>query len=124
MKRILITGSRDWEDDRVIGQWLSYYSHYLPKPADLVVVHGACPSGADSMADLWASRLGLTVERHPAQWRQYGIYNPQAGKARNREMVLLGADLCLAFIRNGSRGATHCAALAEEAGIPIVRFTA
>jgi len=37
-------------------------------------------------------------------------------------MVAAGADLCLAFIHNGARGASHCAALAEQAGIPTIRI--
>lgn len=40
-----------------------------------------------------------------------------------RPLVVLegGADACVAFIREHSRGATHCAALAEQAGIPTWR---
>jgi len=37
-------------------------------------------------------------------------------------MVRLGAQLCLAFIKDNSHGASHCSDLAEKAGIDIVKF--
>lgn len=119
--RILVTGSRDWQDARVIGQWLDYYYHQVLEPAHLVVVHGGCPTGADKMADSWARTQGLSIEAHPAQW---GVHGRAAGPIRNAHMVQLGADVCLAFIRNGSVGASHTAALAEGAGITTRRFIA
>ncbi len=62
---------------------------------------------------------GATVEVHPADWERHG---KAAGVIRNRVMVDKGADLCLAFIRNQSRGASHCAGLAEDSGIATRRF--
>lgn len=117
--RVLVTGSRDWTDLAAVDRSLDVFqSRAATEGSRLVVVHGAA-RGADAIAERWALRNGVAVERHPARWRPGGVYNPQAGLVRNREMVKAGADVCLAFIRSGSRGASHCARLAEEAGIPV-----
>lgn len=117
MKRLLITGSRDWADSttllaallRVRNEWAG----------EGLLVHGDA-RGADRMAaHIWTCSFGLAAEAKPAAWRTRG---KRAGYIRNAEMVNRGADLCLAFIRNGSRGATMCADLAEKAGIPVRRY--
>lgn len=124
--RILVTGSRDWEDWQELSFQLFKYASSTYEY--VTVVHGHCPTGADAMADYVGAELlgfmeitGVGVERHPADWDQYG---KSAGFRRNAEMVNLGADICLAFIKNGSKGATMTADLAEKAGIPVKRFLA
>ncbi|MGP0022290.1 MAG: hypothetical protein ACLPKE_02840 [Streptosporangiaceae bacterium] len=42
-----------------------------------------------------------------------------AGHRRNAEMITLGADGCVAFIRDASPGSTTTVRLAEAVGIPI-----
>lgn len=117
--RVLVTGSRDWTLWMTLETALEVELTLARAAGErLVVVHGGA-RGADAMADIWAVRNGVAVERHPARWRMGGVYNPYAGLVRNREMVKAGADVCLAFIRSGSRGATHCAQLAKEAGIRV-----
>lgn len=123
--RVLVTGSRDWEDETVIRRAL--VDHWiLSSDRPFVVVHGSCPTGADAVAESWGTAMAslhrkTTVERYPARWRcDDGRYDPGAGPRRNAEMVAAGADICLAFIRNRSRGATGCARLAERAGIPTL----
>ncbi len=106
--RILITGSRSWTDRAAIVQAISDYLHCVgtsiggawPSP---VIVHGGA-RGADQLADAVARNWGWTPERHPADWNRHGR---AAGYRRNATMVALGADVCLAFIVNGSAGASH-----------------
>lgn len=113
--RILVTGSRVWTAATTMRATLAHWRTAYP---DAVLVHGAC-RGADQLAaGIWSS-WHLPVEPHPADWTRHGR---AAGFARNRHMVSLGADVCLAFIRDHSRGAEHTAALATTAGIPTVHI--
>ncbi len=115
--RVLVTGSRTWTGYREIADALEAVREQLPAGAQLTIVHGACPTGADALADLWARRhadQGVWVERHPADW---ATHQRAAGPIRNTAMVAAGADLCLAFIQDASTGATHAAQTARAAGI-------
>ena len=120
--RVLVTGSRDWDAEESLRQALIAAAFRGRQERDLIVVHGACPTGADVMANTWAKDYGFPAERHPADWTGYG---KSAGFIRNAEMVALGADLCLAFYKQGAgnKGTDHCASLAEKAGIPVRRVT-
>ena len=120
--RILVTGSRDWCHLPRLYEALETAA-ILASPRRVIFVQGGA-RGVDTDTKNWAVENGYEVITYPAEWRKNGIYNPQAGLLRNREMVEAGADVALAFIRRGSRGATHCADLAEEAGIPTRRILA
>ena len=120
MKRILVTGSRTWTNQLTITEALWDGWIDLGR-VPTTLVHGACPTGADAIADMvWATNQ-YPVEQHPAKWTEHG---KRAGYVRNALMVALGADLCLAFIKDESKGATMTAELAEQAGIETRRFTA
>lgn len=119
MKRLLVTGSRDWADWVALNEALWAARLSLGVAERIVLVHGAA-LGVDQMANLiWTRDWGLDAEPHPADWMTHG---KRAGYVRNAEMVSLGADLCVAFILNASKGATMCAELAEKAGIPVLRI--
>lgn len=145
--RVLVTGSRTWRDGILLRDKLTECMSAcidMGKPS-LTIVHGACKSGADALADGWANwhernspQLHVHAERHPADWE--GPCRPQcqpnhrrqdprgwdvcpaAGFYRNEDMVHLGADLVLAFIADNSKGATHCARYAEQNGLHVIYF--
>jgi hypothetical protein len=142
--RILVTGSRDWPTPGVVWSALNdVQADLLPTGRPLVVVHGACRTGADAQAADWAAVAGqfttrVALEGHPAQdhpTQDFGPW-PGAGPRRNAYMVGLGADLALAFLgpctsprcrRPGphpSHGASGCADLADAASIPVRKWPA
>ena len=124
--RILVTGSREFDDystmcieiGGVMARRMATAERPYPK---IIVVHGGA-RGADTLAQRAAEAFGMQTERHPADWETYG---KRAGFIRNAEMVALGADLVLAFYKQGAgnKGTDHCARLAEKAGLPVRRIT-
>ncbi|QLF83442.1 DprA-like DNA processing chain A [Rhodococcus phage NiceHouse] len=125
MYKLLVTGSRDWTDTRVV--WNALDTLYYRNPDDFYLLHGAA-RGVDTMASLWAgdrvheAGLNISVKDFrvlPEHWEKYG---KRAGMLRNIAMVDKQPDIVLAFIKNQSKGATQCAEYAEQKGITVVRF--
>lgn len=129
--RVLVTGSRTWDDYSRIAKALNTLAD---GSRELTVIHGDCPAGADRLARQWCYQYSeywldngcvILEERYPAKWvNDAGVYDRGAGLKRNAEMVDTEPDLCCAFIHNNSRGASHCASLADKANIPVLRFLA
>jgi len=112
--RILVTGSREWTDDRAVAVALGHAITRAPFEEEIVIVHGAAP-GADSSARTWANLRGFTEEPHH--------YSEHASpKHRNDHMVRLGADICLAFAQSWASGTGHCARAARRAGIETIDY--
>jgi hypothetical protein len=117
--KVLITGSRTWNG--TFGGWrigltlnrLQSLSLALESP--LRLMNGACPEGADRLVQRWADLNEVPLEEFPADW--IGLGKP-AGFVRNQFMVNQGADMCVAFLRDGSRGTQHTIDRARAAGIP------
>jgi hypothetical protein len=133
MSRILVTGSRDWTDYDTIcrGMTVAIETVIADRPDDfnLTLVHGNA-KGADLLTDkfmrnarkfLATKGYNVLIEIHNADWDTWG---KSAGPIRNKAMVDAGADVVVAFIKNNSRGATHCLGLAEKAGIKSLVYKA
>jgi len=119
--RVLITGSRDWDDYTQIERVLARFE------PGTTIVHGGngrwdrvrrIHVGADRLAGIAGQKLGFQVEVFPAAWSTYG---KRAGMIRNQKMVDAGADLVLAFPLESSVGTFDCMRRAERAGITVVR---
>ncbi|HET7640132.1 MAG TPA: SLOG family protein [Ktedonobacteraceae bacterium] len=108
-----MTGSRTWDRPLPIAVALLVHSGGRE---DVTLIHGGA-RGADQLAGECAAAFGWDVEVWVPQWEEYG---KSAGYIRNQEMVDEGADLCIAFIRDNSRGTAHCGLAAEKAGIPTI----
>lgn len=121
--RVIVCGSREFSEVQAVRARLSAL---LNEHGPLTVVHGACPRGADAIADLWAAEriaAGDPVEvvRCPADWGRHGR---KAGPVRNQQMVDAGADLVLAYFQRGAEnhGTADCVRRAQAARIPVRRY--
>lgn len=128
--RILITGSRGWTDQATIRAAMIRALADFPDDELVTLVTGGCPTGADKLAEtVWATLSAGPTETHPADWYQHGH---RAGYLRNKHMIDLGADLCLAFLTpctkpgctreptgHDSHGTAMTIDIARKAGIPV-----
>ena len=116
--RILVTGSRDWDDERTIEKVLRDAFTTAGSDERTTLVHGSA-AGADTIADWIWTRQGLPSEPHPADWERFGR---SAGHVRNREMVLSGVEVCFAFLKDNSTGTRNCIETARSLGVPTYVF--
>lgn len=118
VKKILVTGDREWDD---IPRVIEVLQAYTP---GTVLVHGAC-RGADVICAAVAEALGFVVRAYPADWARY----PRAaGPIRNQHMLDAEhwtdgpIDVCLAFHNHieDSKGTADMVHRAGKAHIPVI----
>lgn len=121
--KILITGSRDWQNEEIIFQAIkdetdSARVREIAEP-HFIIIHGDCPTGADRFAEAIAHAQGYEVQAYPADWEKYGR---RAGMIRNKEMLDLEPDIVLGFPLKQSKGTIGCLNEAMRRQIPIKVF--
>ena len=109
--RIIIAGSRDVPITYMQITTALRQVRYEP----LEVVQGACPTGADAAARLWAKLNKVPCRGFPADWDTHGL---AAGPRRNREMARYGQAL-LAFWDGASRGTADMIQAAGQLGLRL-----
>lgn len=133
MKRVLICGSRDWNDYQFMIKAMTKFiaKHDTPE----TIIEG-CARGADKMAGhQWVEYInndpmgtgdiglgtgnGIMTEHYPANWDLHG---KAAGPIRNQQMLTEGRpDAVIAFSKSlaTSRGTADMVRRARKAGIPV-----
>lgn len=110
--RILVCGSRDFEDFLKLGGVLDEYLEENP-----IIISGAA-DGADSLARDYAHMNYLRYLEFPANWPKY---KKRAGSIRNQQMLDEGKPhLVIAFPLEGSIGTWDMVRRAEKAGIKTI----
>lgn len=122
--RVVVTGSRDWTDRVTLDTAMDKILLMVP---DMVLLHGTA-AGADTLAEEWAVRNGVRVERWPADWKGH----PRSGGIiRNYQMLNSGGVYLVAGFVNKcarercnrpdthwSHGSRHAVEYAQRVGIP------
>ena len=116
--RVLICGSRN--DDPTPGwvaRCIDKIVHAIsPCRSVTMVIHGDCPTGADSIAREVASLLGAHSMEFRANWISHGR---SAGPIRNQAMIDEKPEVVVALWDGSSRGTLDTIKRATLAGIPI-----
>lgn len=105
-------------------------------PPGTIIVHGACPTGADALADVAAMKMGFQIRRYPADWdgeKARTGSSAAAGPKRNSAMIKaehpdedgkpLDMGLAFAMDLSRARGTKDCVGKARRAGIKVEVFS-
>lgn len=114
MKRIVVAGSRNFDDYTVAKEYIDMCICRIKKEHTLVFVSGGC-RGADMLGEHYAKENGYEIERYPADWKKHGR---AAGPIRNRHMAEI-SDYVICFWDGKSAGTKSVIEYAKELGKPV-----
>lgn len=107
--KLLICGGREFNDmDKLHAAIMK-----LPLPLTMIIEGGA--PGADRLAKQWAIKHGIHYAEVPALWEVFG--KSTAGPLRNKAMLILKPDYCLAM--PGNRGTADMVSKCNQLCIPV-----
>ena len=112
MNKVIIAGGRDFDDYIRLKSSVNNITSSLGK---FMIVHGACPTGADFLADIYAWEMQVDAETYPAMWEDHG---KKAGPIRNAQMAKV-ADYLIAFWDGKSKGTKSMINLAKSKGLGV-----
>ncbi len=116
MKRIVIAGSRGFEDYALLEHTLDHILKVQTEAVELVSGHA---KGADLLAETYAKENGLPIRIIKPDWK---AYRRAAGPIRNRQMLDYAKEespLVVAFWDGKSKGTRNTIETAKSLGIPV-----
>ena len=116
MMRIVIAGSRGFQDYALLDQTLDRILDKQIEPVELVSGHA---KGADLLAERFAKENDLPIHIIKPDWKTYGR---AAGPIRNRQMLDYAMEelsLVVAFWDGKSKGTKNTINTAKSLGIPV-----
>jgi hypothetical protein len=118
--RILVCGSRDWDDREMIRNAIMKECDRstMPAPLHVTIINGAA-RGADRISSEIAEELGVGILEVPANW---SIWGKMAGPIRNEEMLKYAPDVVLAFWDGMSKGTKNMVQIAKRKGFEVKVF--
>lgn len=119
--RIVIAGSRDFNDYELLKREVLNIVKYDNRPKDYVKVISGGARGADTLGERFAKEFGLEVKRFIPDWDGLG---KRAGYVRNAEMAKFAVKdgnygVLVAFWDSKSKGTKHMIDLANKHGLDV-----
>lgn len=111
--RVIIAGSRNFDDMELLDKKLIPYFAKLIKKDTLIISGGA--SGADTLGAIWGKDKGYSLTIFAADWDTQG---KAAGPIRNKQMAEHATHLVL-FWDGKSRGSASMLKFAKECNLEI-----
>ncbi len=120
MTRIIIAGSRQFNDYGKMLKALDEQGVHLINSIDPIEIISGHASGADTLGEKFAKAYGYPLKIFPADWDKYGR---AAGPIRNEQMAKYAADadrgILIAFPVGESRGTRNMIKLAKQYGLEV-----
>jgi hypothetical protein len=108
MLKVIIAGSRDFTNYKLLQEWADTYLQRHPVDQIEIISGGA--RGTDRLGERYAKERGIALKIMPADWKTYG---ESAGYRRNAEMAEY-ATHAIIFWDKQSSGTKHMIDLAKK----------
>lgn len=113
--RVIIAGTRFFNDYSLLKETADrLLADKITAGYSIVIVSGGC-AGADLLGERYAKENGYSIDRYPAEWKEYG---KKAGIMRNAVMAD-NADALIAYWDGISRGTKNMIDEARKRGLAV-----